>query len=152
VIHHQPTSGVGYRPRTVQLLPLDVAWLRELRDRPWPSPRLPMAGLDEERMLRGLVRQHLAHVLVRAFAASQAAENAARLAAMEAAERNVDERLTAAAPRRQPGAAERRHRRAARRAGGLPGGGGSLGRCPPNPPLPTPARRRRSSKPCGRRS
>jgi F-type H+-transporting ATPase subunit gamma len=93
VIHHQPTSGVAYGPRTVQLLPLDVAWLRELRDRPWPSARLPMVGLDETRMLRGLVRQYLTHVLVRAFAASQAAENAARLAAMEAAERNVDERL-----------------------------------------------------------
>jgi F-type H+-transporting ATPase subunit gamma len=94
VIHHQPTSGVAYAPRTVQLLPLDAAWLLELRERPWPSPRLPMAGLEADRLLRGLVRQYLALVLVRAFAASQAAENAARLAAMEAAERNVDERLS----------------------------------------------------------
>jgi len=31
--------------------------------------------------------------LVQAFAASQASENAARLAAMEAAERNVEERI-----------------------------------------------------------
>jgi F-type H+-transporting ATPase subunit gamma len=94
VIHHQPTSGTGYRPRTVQLLPLDGAWLRELRDRPWPSRRVPMLGLDGPELLQGLVRQYLAHVLVRVFAASQAAENAARLAAMEAAERNIDDRLT----------------------------------------------------------
>jgi F-type H+-transporting ATPase subunit gamma len=93
VVHHRPTTGVGYRPEATQLLPLDVGWLRELRDRPWPTPCLPMAGVDETRLLRGLVRQHLAHVLARAFAASQAAENAARLAAMEAAERNVEERL-----------------------------------------------------------
>ncbi len=93
LVHHQPTTAVAYRPRTVQLLPLDAAWLRELRDRPWPSRRLPMTGLDGPRLLRGLVRQQLAHVLVRAFVASQAAENAARLAAMEAAERNVDDRL-----------------------------------------------------------
>ncbi|MFN2323434.1 MAG: F0F1 ATP synthase subunit gamma [Trueperaceae bacterium] len=93
VVHHQPTSGVGYRTRTIQLLPLDVAWLRELAERPWPTEQLPMLGLSGERMLRGLVRHHVAHVLVRAFAASQAAENAARLAAMEAAESNVDERL-----------------------------------------------------------
>ena len=93
VLHHVPTTGVGYRPEATQLLPLDVDWLRELRDRPWPTPCLPLAGVDDERLLRGLVRQHLAHVLARAFAASQAAENAARLAAMEAAERNVDERL-----------------------------------------------------------
>lgn len=93
IVHHQPTSGVAYRTRTIQLLPLDVAWLRELAERPWPTQQLPMLGLDAEPMLRGLVRHHVAHVLVRAFAASQAAENAARLAAMEAAERNVDERL-----------------------------------------------------------
>jgi len=93
VIHHRPTTGVAYRPSTVQLLPLDAAWLRELRDRPWPSRCVPMTGLDGPRLLEGLVRQQLTHVLVRAFAASQAAENAARLAAMEAAERNVDERL-----------------------------------------------------------
>lgn len=84
---------MAYRPSTVQLLPLDAAWLRELRDRPWPSRRVPMTGLDGPRLLEGLVRQQLTHVLVRAFAASQAAENAARLAAMEAAERSVDERL-----------------------------------------------------------
>ena len=94
VLHQGPTSGVGYRPEATQLLPLDVAWLRDLRDRPWPTTCLPLVGVDDGRLLRGLVRQHLAHVLARAFAASQAAENAARLAAMEAAERNVDERLT----------------------------------------------------------
>jgi F-type H+-transporting ATPase subunit gamma len=94
VVHHRPTTGVAYRPHTLQLLPLDLEWLRELRDRPWPTNRLPMLGLEGEQLLRGLVRQQLAMLLVRAFAASQAAENAARLAAMEAAERNVDERLT----------------------------------------------------------
>jgi len=44
-------------------------------------------------LLRGLVRQLIAHDLVRAFAASQASENAARLAAMDAAEKNIEERL-----------------------------------------------------------
>lgn len=95
VVYQRPSGVQGYRPRTVQLLPLDGAWLAELRERPWPSRRIPMLGLDPEPMLRGLVRLHLTHVLVRAFAASQAAENTARLAAMEAAERSVDERLTA---------------------------------------------------------
>jgi len=94
VIHHQPTTGVQYEPIELQLLPIDLAWLRSLREREWPSPRLPMTGVDGRLLVESLVRQHLAHVLVRAFAASQAAENAARLAAMEAAERNVDDRLT----------------------------------------------------------
>jgi F-type H+-transporting ATPase subunit gamma len=93
LVHARPVSGTEYTPDAVQLLPFDVAWLRALRDRPWPSRRLPMPILDPERLLRGIVRQYLAQALVRAFAASLASENVARLVAMEAAERNVDERL-----------------------------------------------------------
>src|SRR5690606_22945198 len=93
LVHARPISGTEYAPDAVQLLPSDVAWLRSLRDRPWPSRRLPMPVLDPDRLLRGIVRQYLAQALVRAFAASLASENVARLVAMEAAERNVDERL-----------------------------------------------------------
>lgn len=93
VVHQRPTGGVGYRPEATQLLPLDVGWLRALRERTWPTTCLPLAGVADDVLLHGLVRQHLALVLARAFATSQAAENAARLAAMEAAERNVDDRI-----------------------------------------------------------
>ena len=93
LVYARPISGTEYTPDAVQLLPFDVAWLRSLRDRPWPSRRLPMPVLDPDRLLRGIVRQYLAQALVRAFAASLASENVARLVAMEAAERNVDERL-----------------------------------------------------------
>lgn len=44
-------------------------------------------------MLSELIRQHLFSVLHRAFAESLASENAARLAVMQAAEKNIDERL-----------------------------------------------------------
>ncbi len=95
LIHAQPTSAAAYEPRVVQVLPLDTAWLRTLRGRPWPTKRLPMAISDAHDLVQGVVRQRIAHALVRAFAASQAAENAARLAAMDAAERNIEERITA---------------------------------------------------------
>lgn len=93
LVHARPTSGARYEPYAVQLLPLDPSWLRSLRDRAWPSRRLPIVLGDSDEVLRGLLRQLIAHALVRAFAASQAAENAARLAAMEAAERNIEERI-----------------------------------------------------------
>ncbi|MFO7544081.1 MAG: F0F1 ATP synthase subunit gamma, partial [Trueperaceae bacterium] len=53
LVHARPVSGTEYTPDTVQLLPFDVAWLRSLRARPWPSRRLPMAVLDPDRLLRG---------------------------------------------------------------------------------------------------
>jgi F-type H+-transporting ATPase subunit gamma len=95
VLHHRPHGGARYEAHGVQLLPLDTAWLRELRARPWPTRALPMLSEPADQTLSALVRQHLMLTLVRAFAASQAAENSARLAAMEAAERNVEERLQA---------------------------------------------------------
>jgi len=93
LVHARPTSGAGYEPSALQLLPLDPSWLHALRDRTWPSRRLPIPFGEGRELLRGLLRQLVAHALVRAFAASQASENAARLAAMEAAERNIEERI-----------------------------------------------------------
>lgn len=93
VAYNRPTRGAGYESLGVRILPIDGSWLERLRDREWPSNRLPIALGDTGELLRGLIRQFIAHTLVQAFAASQASENAARLAAMDAAERNIDERL-----------------------------------------------------------
>ena len=48
---------------------------------------------DWDALLSALVQQHLFVALHRAIAQSLVAENASRLAAMHAAERNIDERL-----------------------------------------------------------
>lgn len=92
-IYNRPLRGTEYKPLTLQLLPLDKTWLRKLRERPWPSGRLPMPIMDPQELLGGVIRQSIAQALVRAFASSMASENGARLVAMEAAERNVEERL-----------------------------------------------------------
>lgn len=91
--YNRPLRGASYEPVTVRILPVDATWLQRVRQRDWPSNRLPMILGDTEELLRGVVRQFTAHSLVQAFAASQASENAARLAAMDAAERNIEERL-----------------------------------------------------------
>jgi F-type H+-transporting ATPase subunit gamma len=93
LVHARPTTGLRFEPYALQLLPLDPSWLGSLRDRAWPSRRLPVPFDDGGELLRGVVRHLIAHALVRAFAASQASENAARLAAMDAAERNIEERI-----------------------------------------------------------
>ena len=94
LVHHRPVGAVAFRPHLVQLWPLDPTELRSWRDRPWPTRGLPIVLPSPESALRALVRQHVQLALARAFAASLAAENGARLAAMEAAERNVDARVT----------------------------------------------------------
>jgi len=92
--YNRPARGATYESLALRLVPVHRRWLEGLRDRPWPTNRLPMPLGDGRALVQGLVRQFVAHALVQAFAASLSSENAARLASMDAAERNVDERLT----------------------------------------------------------
>jgi F-type H+-transporting ATPase subunit gamma len=93
LMHHLPGSGASYHSVTRHVFPLDVAWLAKLRDTSWAGPSLPIFRLDAEALLAHLVGQYLFVSLFRAFAGSMAAENASRLASMQAAERNIEDRL-----------------------------------------------------------
>jgi len=93
VFHHRPLSAASYEPTTWQILPLDGDWLAELAERDWPTNQLATFSADWPDLLSSIVRQVLLVSLFRAYAASLAAENASRLASMQAAEKNIDERL-----------------------------------------------------------
>ena len=93
LFHSEPLSGASYRPRTVELLPLDQAWLGRLQKTPWPRRALPLFRGDPQALFSGLVREYLFVALFRAFAQSLASENASRLASMQGAEKNIEGRL-----------------------------------------------------------
>jgi F-type H+-transporting ATPase subunit gamma len=85
-----------FAPVGQRLLPLDANWQRDLAALPWPSPQLPEIVVGEAARvttLRGLIREYLFVSLFRACAESLASENASRLAAMERADRNIDDLL-----------------------------------------------------------
>lgn len=86
-------SSASYRPQTLRLLPIDGEWLRKIQVRNWPTRVLPTFTMDGERLFAKLIRQYLFVSLYRAFAESLASENASRLASMQGAERNIEERL-----------------------------------------------------------
>jgi F-type H+-transporting ATPase subunit gamma len=92
LFHHSPRGQAAYEPRTWWVYPLDLDWLRELSDRPWPTRQVPMFREDPQSLFAALVRMHLLASLYRAFAESLAAENASRLASMQAAENNIEDR------------------------------------------------------------
>ncbi len=93
VFHNRPRSGALYEPVTQRLLPLDAQWRQDLAASPWPSPNLPEVMSGGTTTLRALIREYLFISLYRACAESLASENASRLAAMERADRNIDELL-----------------------------------------------------------
>jgi F-type H+-transporting ATPase subunit gamma len=93
LFHNRPKTGAIYTPVSQRLLPLDDAWRRELAAIRWPTGNLPEVMNDRERTLLALVREYLFVSLFTACAESLASENASRLAAMQRAEKNIDELL-----------------------------------------------------------
>jgi len=93
LFYNRPTSRAVYTPVNQRLLPLDQTWRRGLSTLPWPTGNLPEVIGSNIATLRALIHEHLFVSLFRACAESLASENASRLAAMQRAEKNIDELL-----------------------------------------------------------
>jgi len=93
VFHNQPTSRSSHRSHTRQLLPVDIDWLRTLEERRWAGRTLPMFTVNWHTLFSALIRQHLLVSVYQSIVESLAAENASRMASMQAAERNIEERM-----------------------------------------------------------
>ena len=93
LFHNRPQSGAVYAPVSQRLLPLDAAWQRDLATIRWPTGNLPEVMNSGEKTLLAFVREYLFVSLFRACAESLASENSSRLAAMQRAEKNIDELL-----------------------------------------------------------
>ncbi len=91
LFHNMPSSHSSYRQNRENLLPPDRDWLRKLGGRRWPGRQIPLYTHDWEELFAALIGEYLFVALFRAFAASMAAENAARLASMQRAEKNIEE-------------------------------------------------------------
>jgi F-type H+-transporting ATPase subunit gamma len=93
VFHNRPRSGSVYEPVSQRLLPLDAQWQQGLTNSRWPTETLPGVMGADTMTLRALVREYLFISLFRACAESLASENASRLAAMQRADKNINELL-----------------------------------------------------------
>jgi F-type H+-transporting ATPase subunit gamma len=93
LFHHRPGEQSSATPVRARLLPLDPAWLAALRTRAWSSRRLPIPAGPPEALFRQLVRQLLFARVFTAVIQSRTAEHAERLAAMQAADRSIAEKI-----------------------------------------------------------
>jgi F-type H+-transporting ATPase subunit gamma len=93
LFHNCQNASTQCTPRHLQLLPLDRVWRQRYGSMAWPTKILPEIAGDPERTLRALVREYVFVSLFRACAESLAGENASRLAAMQRAEKNIEELL-----------------------------------------------------------
>lgn len=93
VFYNHPTSGAAYEPIRRQLLPLDRHWAQAFPTLPWPSNQLPQIIGPAAPALQAFIREYLFVVLFQACAESLASENGSRLAAMQRAEKNIQDML-----------------------------------------------------------
>lgn len=93
LFHNRPRSGSVYEPAGRRLLPLDETWRRDLAGLAWPTNQWPEIMGDLGRALPALLREYLFVSLFQACAESLVSENASRLAAMQRAEKNIEELL-----------------------------------------------------------
>ncbi|MBC7285335.1 F0F1 ATP synthase subunit gamma [Hoeflea sp.] len=92
LVHNRREGRNTAKPRAHRLLPLPDSYLRKLAQADWPGRSLPLFRMDPDRLVSWLVQQRLFVVIYRALAEALASEHASRLAAMQAAERNIEER------------------------------------------------------------
>jgi len=93
LFYNRHSRSRGYRPTGLELLPINLRRFHRIEAERWPSRTLPTYSMEREALLRRLLHQYLFVSIFRACAESQASEHASRLAAMQSAERNLDERL-----------------------------------------------------------
>jgi F-type H+-transporting ATPase subunit gamma len=93
VFHNHPISAAAYEPVARQLLPLDHLWRTKLAALPWPSKNIPEVIQGDAPALEAFIREYLFVLLFQACAESLASENASRLAAMQRAEKNIEQIL-----------------------------------------------------------
>jgi F-type H+-transporting ATPase subunit gamma len=93
ILANRRTAHVLAEPTARTLWPIPTSYLRGLAERPWPTRQLPTFMMAPEKLLSWLIRQHLFVTVFHIGAQSLASEHASRLASMQAAERNIAERL-----------------------------------------------------------
>ena len=89
LFYNQHNGGQAYQAQQQTLLPPDLgAWQHHA----WPTPQIPGHAIPASELLTALVQELLLISLQHACVASLASEHTSRLMAMQAAQRNLEER------------------------------------------------------------
>lgn len=93
IFHNKPIPKRGFIPVSQILLPPNKAWLNRIKEKEWPTNKLPQFKIEAGILFKKLLRQYLFVSLYQAVAESLSAEYGSRLSAMQRAEQKIDERL-----------------------------------------------------------
>lgn len=92
LIYNTPVEHSSFKENKEILYPVNFELIASKIGK-WDSRSLPIFLIDKEIILSELLKQYFFITLYRTFCYSLASENASRLASMQSAEKNIDERL-----------------------------------------------------------
>lgn len=93
MVYNKMSSGEKiFTTKIGTLYPIDPGYLQNIRERKWNSRCIPVVLMNGEQMFSRLLDHYLSGRLYAAITNSLASENEARLASMQAAERNIQEK------------------------------------------------------------
>lgn len=90
--YNTPQDNSTFLEDTELLFPIDLLQISKGKKK-WDSKSIPMYFGEKEKIISDLIRQYFFITIYRAFCYSLASENASRLASMQSADKNIDERL-----------------------------------------------------------
>ncbi len=90
--YNRPEDNSSFMEDTELLFPIDLLEIAKGKVK-WESNSIPTYFVEKEKIISDLIRQYFFITLYRAFCFSLASENASRLASMQSAEKNIEERL-----------------------------------------------------------
>lgn len=93
LLYNKTSWGAIYQPAMTQLFPLDWERLKKLGRKDWPTRMIPVIFMDWGKLFSSLLRNYFFVHIYTAAAESLASENAGRLASMQAAEKNIQDKL-----------------------------------------------------------
>ena len=94
IFYNGKNEHSSIQQNVLQLLPVDVNFLKELNRKKWPTKNIPIYANRTRRTLFSIFMQQLLFVnIYRAIAQSLAAEHFTRMISMQNAEKNIDEHL-----------------------------------------------------------
>ncbi len=92
LVYHHMIDHARYEPVVMPLVPMSLEWLAHSEAEPWATNQLPTLFQEPAALRSHLVQQYIYVSLFRAFGETLRSENAARMAAMQHAEKNIDEK------------------------------------------------------------
>ncbi len=93
-VYNTRTSDSNANATKEGILPISEDWLSELIDDPWPARGLPTYSVSPDELFSTLIREHLFTRLFQAITESAASEHASRLAAMQRADKHIEDFLS----------------------------------------------------------